>query len=365
MCVYNTPIEFLKEATNSILDQTYKNLEFVIVDDASDSSEVVNYLEDISQVDKRIVLLRNKLNLGLTKSLNVGLERCNGIYIARMDSDDISLPDRIQKQVEYMELHPEVALVGSNIISFGEGIQEIDSSTMEDRYGDPEIYRISALFENPGPAHPSFMFRSSFLMDNNIKYREDIKKAQDYGIITDILKVGGIINKIKAPLVKYRVHGGQITSMNEIEQMGYRCRVSYDYIRYLFPELDVEEGVAIMLMGVSYDLEFFLRTSSNNAFLKQTCRFIYDYIDILDDVSIYINGVNDVIGINQERHYYNPIFFNRELKHKLWKKCIRMSKEKHKLWGINRYTIFCYLYTTFVNETTIRIFYSRRIHRDA
>ena len=339
MCVYNTPIEFLKEAINSILDQTYKNLEFVIVDDASDLAEVVSYLDYVSEVDNRITLLHNKTNLGLTKSLNVGLDRCNGVYIARMDSDDISLPERIHKQVEYMESHPDVALLGSNIISFGEGIRENDSSTIEDRCDDPEIYRISSMFENPGPPHSSFMFRASLLKEKKIKYREDIKKAQDYGIIVDILKVGGIINKIKTPLVKYRVHGGQITTNNEIEQMAYRCRVSYNYIGFLFPALtDIELG-ALSLLGCSAEWDKLIESIKNVPELKRICGYIIENRDEMEKSQVYIKAIKKIVRLNKQKEVFDKATFASEIKYRWWKKALRMTQASHRIWGFNLFTL--------------------------
>ena len=100
MCVYDTPVRYLKEATESILNQTYDNLEFIIVDDGSGLKETGDYLEAVSKADNRIKLIHNNNNIGLTKSLNIGLHFCKGNYIARMDADDISISERIEKQVQ-------------------------------------------------------------------------------------------------------------------------------------------------------------------------------------------------------------------------------------------------------------------------
>ncbi len=106
MPVYNTKEEWLREAIESILNQSYKDFEFIIIDDGSDKSiePIVN-----SYNDARIVLIRQE-NLGIAKSLNYGFKISKGEYIARMDSDDISLPERFEKQVNFLDKNPQISV---------------------------------------------------------------------------------------------------------------------------------------------------------------------------------------------------------------------------------------------------------------
>ena len=94
---YNTEEEYLRSAIESILNQTYSNFEFIIIDDGS-TNDSVSIIE--SYDDERIVLIKNTENQGVTRSLNIALDHCKGDYIARMDSDDVSFPNRFEKQVE-------------------------------------------------------------------------------------------------------------------------------------------------------------------------------------------------------------------------------------------------------------------------
>ncbi len=111
MSVYNGD-KYLREAIESILNQTFTDFEFIIVNDGSTD----NSLEIIeSYDDERIKTINNKKNIGLTKSLNKALKFAKGKYIARQDADDVSLPNRFEKQVEYLDSHPEVALVGTSV----------------------------------------------------------------------------------------------------------------------------------------------------------------------------------------------------------------------------------------------------------
>ena len=100
MSNYNTDEEYLRAAIESVLNQTYENFEFIIVDDCSTNNSV-DVIESYS--DKRIKLIKNKGNMGLTKSLNIAIKAAKGEFIARMDADDIALPQRFEKQIEFLK----------------------------------------------------------------------------------------------------------------------------------------------------------------------------------------------------------------------------------------------------------------------
>ena len=114
MGVYNCPSErMLTRAVQSILDQTFRDFEFLICDDGS-QNETYQWLEKLAAKDERIVLLRNRRNMSLAYSLNRCIEHANGLYIARQDADDYSELTRFAKQIDYLNNHPSVSLVGSN-----------------------------------------------------------------------------------------------------------------------------------------------------------------------------------------------------------------------------------------------------------
>lgn len=123
MCVYNGA-QFLEEAIRSILEQTFNDFEFIIVNDGSTDGSV-EILEKYRKLDTRIKVVRNMNNVGLGVSLQKGIAMARGEFIARMDADDISLPDRIEKQVEYLQENPEIMVIGgdhSTINDLGERI---------------------------------------------------------------------------------------------------------------------------------------------------------------------------------------------------------------------------------------------------
>lgn len=346
MCVYNTPLKYLREAVESIRTQTYQDLEFIIVDDASADEDVRRYLQDISTSDHRIVLIRNPDNLGLTRSLNVGLPYCHGRYIARMDADDVSYPDRLQKQAAYLDSHENTSLVGSRITVIDADGHEDRKSVSDEMDVDPETYRIRSLLQHAGPPHPTFMFRASFLRKNGIQYREDIAKAQDYGIMADILKSGGQIDILNDFLLKYRVHSGQITSTSTIEQKAYQCRVSYDFVKHEFPELADEECSAISILGCGLAFDDLMNAVEHNEKLGRTCDHLLRDREKLDKNRVFIQAVKKMIRINNSHIVYEPQKFEKELRGRWWKLALRTTESRKRLWGMGLYTLLSYCFQT-------------------
>jgi glycosyltransferase involved in cell wall biosynthesis len=197
MSVYNGE-EYLKEAIDSILNQTFKNFEFLIVNDAStDSTSII-----LSQcTDSRIEVFENKPNKGLTYSLNLMLNRSKGDYIARMDADDIALPDRLKIQSEFMEMHPEVGICGSFVESFIHGTRKKQIVRFPETDAD---IRAFAFFQSPF-CHPATMFRKKIKDGYCVQYSPFYIKSEDYALWVEMLKYtqGATIPQV---LLKYRRH---------------------------------------------------------------------------------------------------------------------------------------------------------------
>jgi len=124
--------EYVEEAVMSIIKQTYPNLEILVIDDGS-TDNTGNILKILAKEDPRIIYIKNEENLKLIATLNKGLNLCKGKYIARMDADDISLPTRIEKQVNFLEAHPEIGIVGTYTKNFGVNNKTWEMDT-EDKY---------------------------------------------------------------------------------------------------------------------------------------------------------------------------------------------------------------------------------------
>lgn len=194
MGVYNEE-EYLERAIESVLEGTYENLEFIIVDDASTdrSAEIVK-----SYDDPRIVFLENNTNRGLTVSLNRGLERASGKYIARQDADDISEPDRLARQVAFLERNEQVAVVGS-----GAYLIDGDGEVIDHRVGycSPSF---GDFLEKSHLVHGSIVARRSVLEDVG-GYDELFRYGQDYDLWLRIAKRHWIAN-IPDPFYRLRIH---------------------------------------------------------------------------------------------------------------------------------------------------------------
>ena len=234
MANYNTPIEYLKEAIDSILNQTYSDFEFIIIDDCSTDSSI-DIIKDYQ--DARIKIVENDKNIGLTKSLNKGLRYAKGKYIARMDSDDISLPNRFQRQIEYLECHPEVIVCGTWFEKFG-----VENIIRKPVIEDNELYRCQLLFSNTPitMCHPSVMIRKSFLERYSLLYDEEIKKAQDYAFWVKCSRFGEMAI-IREVLLEYRTHLNQISIGKKEEQYSYADLVSRKQLQELGIDYQVEE----------------------------------------------------------------------------------------------------------------------------
>jgi len=191
--------DYLQEAIESILNQTFNSFEFLIVDDGSTDKS----LEIIASYDdKRIVLIKNEMNLGLSISLNKGIKLAKGKYIARMDADDISFPERFEKQVKFLEGNPDIDLCGTWFKVFGkkEYTQKLPIQHNQ--------IKSDLLFYTP-IAHPTVMMKRT-IFDKH-KYSEKFLKAQDYALWVELINNFKFAN-ISEPLLYYRMHPSQTSS---------------------------------------------------------------------------------------------------------------------------------------------------------
>lgn len=212
--IYRTKEEYLREAIESILNQTFADFELLLLDDCpEDSREAIVKSYD----DPRIVYAKNERNLGITLSRNKLIDLAKGEYLAVFDHDDVSLPTRLEKEVAYLDAHPEVGVVSSWVGTVGSG------KVLKNPEFDAEI-RITLMWDCP-VTHPASMIRKSVLIDNDIRYEEYFSPAEDYGLWCRLLSVTKFHN-IPEVLFNYRNHEGN-TSKTQADRMlagGYRVR---------------------------------------------------------------------------------------------------------------------------------------------
>lgn len=210
MAVYNQA-ETLPAAVNSILSQSFKDFEFVIVDDYS-TDEAPLLLHRFAGRDERIKIIANSRHLGLTKSLNIGWRAAKTKFIARMDGDDIALPSRLKKQKDYLIRHPKIALLGT-------GVRLIDPAGRPLRQKllpiDPQAIRRQILSGCPF-VHPTWMLPRSILLEME-GYNEDFSFAQDYELALRIVGRYPAAN-LPEPLLDYRVNSPSAISLKRLKQ---------------------------------------------------------------------------------------------------------------------------------------------------
>lgn len=202
MSVYSEPLEWIKESIDSILNQTFKDFEFIIINDNPTRIANEDILVKYSQKDTRITILTNEKNIGLTKSLNRGLSVAKGKYIARMDADDISLPERLIEQYNFMEQHTEIGVCGSFIKYFGAK----DTIVVY-----PEKHNQMFLFFMSTFAHPTVFIRREILVKFQLNYNEELRYSQDYDLWERLYSVTKFHN-IQKVLLHYRISEQQISS---------------------------------------------------------------------------------------------------------------------------------------------------------
>lgn len=220
--VYNCA-PFLQEAISSIQKQTYRNIEIICVDDASTDGSL-DVLEKLALLDKRIKIYNNPQNMGISKTLNFAISKASGNYIARMDGDDIALPERFDEQMRFLQEHPEVDIVGSWLELFG-ARNEIWYYRRYD-----EFIKAMMLFRHNGFGHNAILVRKRFY--EFFQYDPNFDGVEDTELWTRAI-IAGYPHKfanIPKVLTRYRMHNVQTSHISAVKQ-----RALYDKIlnRYL------------------------------------------------------------------------------------------------------------------------------------
>lgn len=213
MAAYNGA-EFLPAAIDSILNQTYTDFEFIIIDDGSSDAtpEVIR-----GYADPRIRTVRNPQNLGLIGSLNRGLDMAQGELIARMDADDEALPNRFEEQVRFLDAHPEIGVCGTALETFG---TRVENRVVECK---PAHLRCMLLFET-GMNHNTVMLRRSIILQHNLRYDPGYPHAEDYELwsrLADLTQLANLPDK----LVRYRLHPESVSHAHHTVQQQTADRI--------------------------------------------------------------------------------------------------------------------------------------------
>lgn len=225
MPVYNCE-SYLAEAIESILSQTYRNFEFIIINDGStDSSETIIR----SYVDNRIRYLSNEKNLGLISTLNQGILLSKGKYILRMDADDVSFSERFEKQLLFMETNPDIDISGTWFLKSN----RVKENTPPTTFAACKLN----LINNSVLCHPSVIMRTQSIVKVALKFKKTALHAEDYQFWIDAVIAGLKISNLPETLLNYRVHPTQISSANDNIQRKTVNSVRLSYAKFIFGKL--------------------------------------------------------------------------------------------------------------------------------
>ena len=197
MPVYNTNGDMLRQTIESILNQAFTDFEFLIVNDCSTDENVEKIVLEYQQKDSRIKYFMNEKNLGISGTRNKLIDLSQGEYLAVMDHDDISLPNRFEKQVEFLDKNLDVGVVASWYEEF--------PKTKIVKYPTNDFDIKLHLMKGCVLLHPSSMIRKAVLIENNLKYEADFSPAEDYCLWIRLIQFTKFAN-IPEILFKYRLY---------------------------------------------------------------------------------------------------------------------------------------------------------------
>lgn len=242
---------YLQEALDSLLAQTMRDFEVIVLNDCSpDNAEEVLDKYD----DPRIVRYRGEKNQGLANVLNIGMDLARGKYIARMDSDDISLPERFEKQVNFLETHPDIDLCSCGMKLFGAR----DGAWVRD--SDPDMVKITALFFSP-ILHASSVWRRESFGRFGLRFKQEMVPAEDYDLWCRALVKGLRMVNLPECLYLYRIRPDQATENTE-RTSNKEIEVRRDFLYSVFPSMAEADVDAFSKLNVVTDPEQFKDLSS-------------------------------------------------------------------------------------------------------
>jgi len=299
MPVFNCE-KYLDESINSILNQTYRDFNFFIINDGStDNSEKI--IKNYQEKDDRIILLTQN-NQGVTKSLNKGIRNCRGKYIARMDADDVCAPKRFELQLEYLEKYPNTDIVGclvSLISEKGKLIRSLDDLPLED-------YQIKwhLIFGSP-LIHPALMIRRR-IFDDIGYYDDSLNVAQDIELWRRLSHHIKFYN-IPERLFDLRIHKESTSSLFRNEQERIRNKSLVQYINTLtgmkYKISDINLLIKLMKNGISNFSQFRFSTNILNrlriVFINTKCKSKFEKKYINENLSsLFLQAVFNTVRSN-------------------------------------------------------------------
>ena len=312
MSVYKEPIKWLKESIDSILNQTYRDFEFIIINDNPDRVENHLVLAEYAKHDARMIILSNEINLGLTKSLNKGLAIAKGDYIARMDADDIAYNDRLEKQMSFFKKWPDYKICHTayNIID-KDGKQKSNFVLSEIQASS------SFLLVEDMIAHPTVMFRRELISLRTPLYNESYKSAQDYELWSFLFLKGIMFGYIPDICLSYRKSPNQISNRSKSSQQNngrlIRKKMILTYLANLGVAVDNGSSVKKILKAIDETSD----SKWTNATDKHLLKYLMYYNLTIENYTNIIKFVSDsdkikaILPFSITKHIYLAPLFRR------------------------------------------------------
>ena len=290
MSTYKEDERLLRESIESILNQTYRDFEYIIILDYPDNDVHKSVIEEYALKDDRIHFYINEKNMGLTDSLNRGLSLCHGEYIARMDADDISLPDRLERQMEYLEKN-HYDLIGG----ITEMINENGSLLYSIKSVPTDPKKINkALRYSQCIAHPTWLGRKE-VFEKNAGYRH-MPLCEDYDFTLRAVLNGFVVSNLNEAVLKYRMTSNSISRSNLFEQYLYMSYITNEYKNnriasvdkaYAYVQQHLNEKDSDKYLKANVIFNRMLQEMSDKQFLS----FINDGFCLLFSSKYYLNKI--------------------------------------------------------------------------
>lgn len=223
--LYNTKEQHLRECIESILNQTFRNFEFILLNDSPDNKELAKIVKSYN--DPRIVYVENETNIGISEARNKLIKLAKAEYLAIFDHDDISLPNRLALEVDYLDKNPDIGVVSGNIMNF-------PNQHNEKQPTDNLEIKAKLMHEMVVP-HTAAMIRKSVLLKNDIWYEEKYSPAEDYRLMLRLVGCT-MFHNLDDILVKYRRENCN-TSYYQSEKMVDRACLCKNYAAQTYPFL--------------------------------------------------------------------------------------------------------------------------------
>jgi len=289
MSVFNGE-KYLRDSINSILNQTYRDLEFIIINDGSTDGSI-EVIQEIEERDNRIVLI-DRENKGLIASLNECIHLAKGEYLVRMDADDISMPNRIEEQLQFMVENPDVSVLGSYVEIFG---YEVKSSIWKLPIKDQALK--ARLLFTVAFCHPSVMYKKEIFNEAGFYYNKDYLNAEDYELWTRLAEKYkfSVVPKV---LLKYRYVISSISRVADTSDVNERQRVLASIYNVYLSRL------AITTSSNEERLHFNLTTSE---------RISNSTLDLFDVISYFTK----ILEQNKKKRVFCPVALEHLLARKV------------------------------------------------